>query len=173
MKKRFLADFTIAYDSLGKKTPQEETEKEKDKEQDQGKDNVKEKEKEKIKKPDKSVLLQAFQKDAEANVAAEIDARLVCLTTDGSHPELTQDKVSSTRLYANLTRYVRFMGFYDVKNALLLDRRQDESIVQREPLVDMDQFGRFCAVAHALMQPKQGFALDLAREVRTRFPKSP
>ena len=64
------------------------------------------------------------------------------------------------------------MGFYDVKNAKLLDRREDESIVQREPLVDMDQFGNFFAVADVLMQPKQGFGLDLAWEVRQRFPQN-
>ena len=52
-----------------------------------------------------------------------------------------------------LTKDVRFMGFYDVKNAKLLDRREDESVVQREPLVDMDQFGSFCTVANNLMQP--------------------
>ena len=149
VKKRFLADFTVAYDSLWKKMPQEEKEKAKEEQ----KEKTKEEEKEKIKKPDRSVLLQAFQKDAEATVATEIDARLVCLTADGSHPELIREKVSSTRLYANLTKDVRFMGFYDVKNAKLLDRREDESIVQREPLVDMDQFGSFCDVANVLMQP--------------------
>ena len=65
MKKRFLADFTVAYDSLWKKMPQEE----KDNAKEEKKENAKEEEKEKIKKPDRSVLLQAFQKDAEATVA--------------------------------------------------------------------------------------------------------
>ena len=65
MKKRFLADFTVAYDSLWKKMPQEEKEKAKEEQ----KEKTKEEEKEKIKKPDRSVLLQAFQKDAEATVA--------------------------------------------------------------------------------------------------------
>jgi len=97
--------------------------------------------------------LQAFQKDAEATVATSIDARLVCLTADGGHPELVREKVSSTRLYLNLTKDARFMCFYDVKNAKLLERREDESIVQREPLVDMDRFGSFCCVANVLMQP--------------------
>ena len=120
VKKRFLADFTVAYDSIWKKMPQEEKEKVKEEKKEE---NATEEEKEKIKKPDRSVLLQAFQKDAEATVATEIDARLVCLTADGSHPELTREKVSSTRLYQNLTEDVKFMGFYDVKNAKLLERR--------------------------------------------------
>ena len=63
------------------------------------------------------------------------------------------------------------MGFYDVKNAKLLDRREDESIVQREPLVDMDQFGSFCDVANVLMQPNRDCGLDLAWEFRPRFPR--
>ena len=167
VKKRFLADFTVAYDSLWKKMPQEETEKAKEEQ----KEKTKEEEKEKIKKPDRSVLLQAFQKDAEATVATEIDARLVCLTADGSHPELIREKVSSTRLYANLTKDVRFMGFYDVKNAKLLDRREDESIVQREPLVDMDQFGSFCDVANVLMQPHRDLVWILLGKSDSAFLK--
>eukprot|EP00974_Lingulodinium_polyedra_P080670 7816351-Lingulodinium_polyedra.AAC.1 len=78
-------------------TPQEEKEKEKEKEKEreQANDNEKDKEREKIKKRDRPQLFQEFQKDAEANVATELDARLVCLTADGSHPELTH-KLSST-----------------------------------------------------------------------------
>lgn len=73
VKKRFLADFTFAYDSIWKKVPQEE----KGKAKEEQTEKTKEEEKEKIKKPDRSVLLQAFQKDAGANVATEVEARLV------------------------------------------------------------------------------------------------
>ena len=105
-------------------------------------------------------------------MATEIDARLVCLTADGSHPELTREKVSSTRLYQNLTDDVKFMGFYDVKNAKLLERRQDESIVQREPLVDIEQsFESFCAVANVLMQPNRDLAWILLGKSDSAFHK--
>ena len=63
------------------------------------------------------------------------------------------------------------MGFYDVKNAKLLERRQDESIVQREPLVDMDQFGSFCAVANVLMQPNRDLAWILVGKSDSAFHK--
>ena len=66
----------------------------------------------------------------------DIDARLICLTSDGGHPEMSK-KVLNTRLFENLTHAVRFMAFYDVKNAKLVERRDDESIYQREPTVDM------------------------------------
>ena len=35
------------------------------------------------------------------------------------------------------TESVKFMAFYDVKNARLMERRPTETVVQREPLVDM------------------------------------
>ena len=168
VKKRFLSDFTIAYDSLWKKMPQEETEQEAKEEK---KEKAKEEEKVNIKKPDKSVLLQLFQQDAEATVATEIDARLVCLTADGTHPELTREKVSSTRLYNNMSENEKFMGFFDVKNAKLLDRREDESIVQREPLLDMDQFDSFCAVTNKLMQPNRDLVWILLGKSDSAFIK--
>ena len=64
--KRFLTYFIIAYDSLFKRQPQEET---KGPPNEEKKEKATEEEKEKIKKPDKSLLLQQFQKDAEATVA--------------------------------------------------------------------------------------------------------
>ena len=119
---------------------------------------------------DKSVLLQEFQKDAEANVETEIDARLVCLTLSGEHEELMA-RLSSTRLYQNLSQDVRFMGFYDVKNALLLDRRIDESIIQREPLLDMDKFRTFCVTANAVMQPNRDLVWILTGRTDKAFEK--
>ena len=63
VKKRFLEDFNVAYDSpRSKKMPQPEEEKAKEEKEDK----PKEEDKEKIKRPNKSALLQAFQKDAEA-----------------------------------------------------------------------------------------------------------
>ena len=66
VKKRFLTDLNIAYDSLWKRQPQEET---KDPPNEEKKEKATEEEKDKIKMPDKSLLLQQFQKDAEATVA--------------------------------------------------------------------------------------------------------
>ena len=126
--------FVLVYDSLWKK-PHDSTETPKEEKQEK----VKYEEKENPKKPDKSAMLQQFQKDAEANMASEIDARLVCLTADGGHPEMSR-KVSSSRLYENLTSVARFVCFFDVKNARLVERRDDEFVYQREPKVDMEQF---------------------------------
>ena len=75
-----------------------------------------------------------------------------------------------TRLYANLTQEARFMAFFDVKNAKLVDRRDDESIVQREPLVDMDQFGSFCTIANNLMQPHRDLAWILLGKCESAYP---
>ncbi|MDA8584365.1 hypothetical protein N9L68_09010 [bacterium] len=54
-----------------------------------------------------------------------------------------------------MTNAVRFMAFYDVKDARLVERRDDEPIYQREPKVDMEQFIHFCQVANNLMQPNR------------------
>ena len=44
------------------------------------------------------------------------------------------------------------MAFYDVKNARLVDRRKDETVVQREPQVDMDKFTAFCQIANGVLK---------------------
>ena len=45
------------------------------------------------------------------------------------------------------------MGFFDVKNAKLVQRKEGISIIQREPLVDEDQFETVCKIANTLMKP--------------------
>ena len=60
VKKRFLVDFTVAYDSLWKKSPEQEKDPDNKKEQGEGEGGDKEKEKEKMKKADKSVWLHMF-----------------------------------------------------------------------------------------------------------------
>ena len=89
------------------------------------------------KKGERQAKLAEFRAEAEIAVTAEINARMVILTQDGTHQEVTA-RLASTRLYQNLTESsVRFMAFYDVKNARLMERRPTETVVQREPLVDM------------------------------------
>ena len=47
---------------------------------------------------------------------------------------------------------VKFMGLYDVKNGKLLERRDDESALLREPQTDINRFTSFVNVANRLMQ---------------------
>ena len=53
------------------------------------------------------------------------------------------------------------MAFYDVKNAMLMERRSTETVVQREPIVDMVKFTAFCEVANGIY----GFRVDFGREI--------
>ena len=97
VRKRFLEDFLVAYEALlYTKKPELQEEKVKEEKEEM----PLEEDKEKIKKQTRSELLQAFQKDCEAIVKTELDARLVCLTADAGHPELTRE--NHTALY--LTR---------------------------------------------------------------------
>ena len=80
---------------------------------------------------------------------------MVSLTQDGNHLEVT-NQLASTRLYQNLSQDVKFMAFYDVKNAKIMDRRGHEHATQREPLVDMGKFTAFCAIANSLLKAGQG-----------------
>ena len=89
-------------------------------------------------------------------VSHEIDARMVVLTQDGTHQEMSA-QLSSTRLYQNLTESVKFMAFYDVKNARLLVRRPGETAVQREPIVDMAKFAAFCEVTNNVLKSGHDF----------------
>ena len=115
----------------------------------------------KAKKVDRQARLAEFRREAETRVSTEIDARMVVLTQDGSHQEMSA-QLSSTRLYQNLTESVRFMAFYDVKNAKLMERRPGETVVQREPLVDMGKFAAFCDVVNNVLKPGQDFVWILA-----------
>ena len=73
-------------------------------------------------------------------MAKELQARTVVLTQDGEHSEL-RAMVSSTRLYQNLSEVgARFVGFYDVKNAKLVDLFVGEALTQREPMLDEEKF---------------------------------
>ena len=77
-KKRFLADFTLAYDPPSRRCLRMGTEKAEEEKEEQAEEDGKEN----TKKPGRPLLLQLPQKDAEATLATEIDARLVCLTAD-------------------------------------------------------------------------------------------
>ena len=57
---------------------------------------------------------------------------------------------------------VRFMAFYDVKNAMLMERRSTETVVQREPIVDMVKFTAFCEVANGILKHGTDFVWILA-----------
>ena len=84
--------------------------------------------------------LALFRKECEQFVAKELQARTVVLTQDGEHSEL-RAMVSSTRLYQNLADVgARFVGFYDVKNAKIVDLFVGEALTQREPMLDEEKF---------------------------------
>ena len=120
-----------------------------------------ESEPQKVKKGDRQARLVEFRKEAEVAATAEIGARMVMLTQDGTHQEVTA-RLSSTRLYQNLTESVKFMAFYDVKNARLMERTPTETVVQREPLVDMAKFTAFCEVANGVLKNGSDFVWILA-----------
>ena len=160
VNRRFLEEFTTAYDALtfkdvvtasvaavtasvasGEETPESEPQK--------------------VKKGDRQARLAEFREEAEVAVTAEIGARMVMLTQDGTHQEVTA-RLSSTRLYQNLTESVKFMVFYDVKNARLMERIPTETVVQREPLVDMAKFTAFCEVANGVLKHGSDFVWILA-----------
>ena len=159
VKRRFLEDFTTAYDtvafkqdvvaesaaavaeSAAKELPVPETQK--------------------PKKGEKQARMAEFRREAELAVSSEINSRMVVLTQDGTHQEVSA-RLSATRLYQNLTEQGRFMAFYDVKNAKLMERRQSETIVQREPLIDMEKFTAFCQVASNVLKPGCDFVWILA-----------
>ena len=54
------------------------------------------------------------------------------------------------------------MAFYDVKNAMLMERRSTETVVQREPIVDMVKFTAFCEVANGILKHGTDFVWILA-----------
>ena len=161
VKKRFLEDFTAAYNALTFKPDVVPESVAAVAASVAGEENPPEPEPQKGKKGDRQARLAEFRTAAEVSVAAEIDARMVILTQDGTHQELTA-QLSSTRLYQNLTESVRFMAFYDVKNARLMERRPTETVVQREPLVDMAKFTAFCEVVNGVLKHGRDFVWILA-----------
>ena len=67
----------------------------------------------------------AFTQECEAQCRRELDSRIVTLLMSGSHVEINAD-VTSTRLYQNMTAATRSMGFYEVKNAKLVNIYEGE-----------------------------------------------
>ena len=66
---------------------------------------------------------------------------MIALTQDGEHKNITASG-TATRLFQNLGASIRFMGFYDVKNARLLERL-DSGTLRREPCLDEGKFNKF------------------------------
>jgi superfamily II DNA/RNA helicase len=64
--------------------------------------------------------IQSFRSKCEGRVDKEIEARVVCLAAGGTSELITRDVLSS-RLLKNLSEGARSMGFYDPKNAKLVD----------------------------------------------------
>ena len=93
-----------------------------------------------------------FKKDCEAYCDEELESRTVFLTKDGCHEEL-RNSVTTSRLYANLNNVdKRMMAFYDVKNAKLVETFKGESLIQREPLLDEEDFKSFVTLVNELMK---------------------
>ena len=159
VKRRFLEEFTIAYDALTFKD--EVTVSVAEVAASVASVDNPESDPQKVKKGDRQARLVEFRQEAEVAVTAEIGARMVHLTQDGTHQEVTA-RMSSTRLYQNLTESVKFMAFYDVKNARLMERTPTETVVQREPLVDMAKFTAFCEVANGVLKNGSDFVWILA-----------
>ena len=153
VKKRFTLDFKIAYDSIAcKKTNQDDKGDDKQAVDEEAKTDAKFAENAEanggaVSAPASSdgwaktpQNLALFRKECEQFVAKELQARTVVLTQDGEHSEL-RATVSSTRLYQNLADVgARFVGFYDVKNAKIVDLFVGEALTQREPMLDEERF---------------------------------
>ncbi len=93
-----------------------------------------------------------FRREVEARVEQELSARMVVLTRDGNHDELTKN-VTATELYQNLeSTGCRFMGVYDTKNARLCDVFVGEGLSQREPCVDEEDLQAFCTTMNNIMK---------------------
>ena len=70
--------------------------------------------------------MREFRIKCEEHCKQEIGARVIVLTNDGSHEDLHRD-VTTSRLFQNLTDGATCMGFYDVKNAKLVELWNGES----------------------------------------------
>ena len=84
---------------------------------------------------------------------------MIVLTQDGEHAEMTAN-VTSTRLYQNLGSATRFMAFYDVKNAKLLERQGMR--MRWEPGIDVARFERFLSMVESIAKPGEDFCWILA-----------
>ena len=73
----------------------------------------------KVDKADKQARLAEFRSEAEVAVAAEIEGRMVILTQDGTHQELTA-RLASTRLCQNLTESAKMITGIFVDHSLTL-----------------------------------------------------
>ncbi len=94
-----------------------------------------------------------LKQEIECEIAQKLRSMVVCLTKDGQHEELVRS-VASTELYQALSsESARFMGLYDVKNARLCHVHPGESVFQREPPIDQDDFETFANVMDSLMKP--------------------
>ena len=119
----------------------------------------------------KESTFNAFRKDCEAYVDRELDARTVILTNDGTHDEL-HNAVTGNRLYQNLgPSGARFMGFYDVKNAHLVEVYEGEALTQREPLLDEDKFKIFLNIMHGLMKEGEDVCWILCGRAEQNYEK--
>lgn len=93
------------------------------------------------------------KRDCEAHITSVLSARLVCLTKDGLHSELSKS-VASTELYQNLSQEAaRFIGIYDIKNAKLAEVYEGQSVFQREPHLDETDFKNFVTAWSNLAKP--------------------
>ena len=150
-KKRFGEPFRIAYQKIAP-PPAAPGSQEKDEGADDTETKQKGEDKAAASATPKDLRLFEFRKDCEAYVDRELAARLVILTNDGTHEEL-QNALTGTRLYQNLsTAGARFMGFYDVKNAMLCEVYEGEALTQREPVLDEEHFKNFLKVMDGIMK---------------------
>ena len=93
-----------------------------------------------------------LKRELEESIQSTLKARLVCLTKDGQHAELTR-LVASTDLYQQLaSEAARFQGIYDVKNARISEIYEGNSIFQKQPPLDVEDFETFSEVMHNLMK---------------------
>ncbi|CAK0858880.1 unnamed protein product, partial [Prorocentrum cordatum] len=113
----------------------------------------------------------AFKAQIEAHCQREMEARMVILTSDGRHDELCASVVS-TELHANLeSGDGRFVAVYDPKNAKLCNIFEGECLTQREPPVDEGDFKRFCDVTDNVMKRNQDICWVFGGRVDTNEAK--
>jgi hypothetical protein len=156
-KKRFAEAFRLSYSKIdGKESSGEQTEetriKEGEEEKEEGIATQDKQLGQTSNTVEKSSKLSAFRKDVEKSVEDTLAERVVVLTLDGEHPEL-QNAVTGCRLYKNLSAVgARLMGFYDVKNASLCDISTGESLLQKEPVLDVEHLQAFLSVMNGVMK---------------------
>ena len=113
----------------------------------------------------------AFRLLCEAHCRREIEARVVCLVSQGTHVEL-QKTVTSTRLYENLTAAAPCMAVYDVKNAKLCRVFEDkDNLLTKEPALDETDFERFATTVHPLLEAGRDIFWVFAGRAPSNVPK--